>query len=115
MRLSKNFSDSEFACHCGCGGKAVDHGLVTLLELVREHFDAPVKVTSGFRCAAHNAAVGGAPRSKHVDGIAADIQVADTAPLEVVEFLDGLFPDRLGLGRYPSWTRVDIRDSRARW
>lgn len=43
------------------------------LEPVRELLDAPVIISSGYRCERLNAAVGGEPDSRHLFGDAADI------------------------------------------
>ena len=51
--------------------------LADVLEQVRHVLDdGPVLVSSGYRCAALNRAVGGARNSAHLDGLAADL----TAP-----------------------------------
>lgn len=77
-KLSTNFRRSEFACRgrdC-CGGAApVDTRLVMLLQKIRDAVDAPVHISSGFRCPRHNASpnVGGVPDSYHTLGHAADI------------------------------------------
>lgn len=42
------------------------------LEIVRGILGVPLRVTSGFRTAAQNAAVGGSSRSDHLRGLAAD-------------------------------------------
>lgn len=51
--------------------------LVTLtertLDPLRELWGAPLRVNSGYRCAALNRAVGGTARSHHLRGMAADI------------------------------------------
>lgn len=44
-----------------------------LLDPVRELWSAPLRINSGYRCQALNAAVGGAARSQHLAGEAADI------------------------------------------
>jgi len=44
-----------------------------LLDPVRELWGAPLIVNSGYRCAELNRAVGGAARSQHMEGEAADI------------------------------------------
>ena len=46
-----------------------------LLDPLREAWGGPVVVNSGYRSPALNAAVGGAPRSRHMYGEAADITV----------------------------------------
>ena len=113
--FSEHFSKSEFACHCGCGFDSVSPELVSVLEDVRTHFDAPVKINSGCRCEKHNAKVGGVPNSQHVQGIAADIVVTGINNNRVADYLEGKYPDRCGIGRYSSFTHIDVRQAKARW
>ena len=70
--LTKNFTKSEFECPCGCGQQSVDMELAEKLQLLRDKVDRPLKITSGYRCITHNAAVGGSQNSKHRYGMAAD-------------------------------------------
>ena len=49
--------------------------LAGTLDAIREYVRRPMRVHSAFRSAATNAAVGGAPGSKHLDGSAADVSV----------------------------------------
>ncbi len=50
-----------------------------VLDPLREAWGAPIIVTSGYRCTKLNSALGGAPRSQHTKGQAADIRtVSDT-------------------------------------
>jgi len=46
-----------------------------VLDPLREAWGGPIHVNSGYRCPALNRAVGGAPRSQHMKGEAADITV----------------------------------------
>ena len=46
-----------------------------VLEPVRNHFGVPIHISSGYRCTALNKAVGGAPKSQHMKGQAADIYI----------------------------------------
>lgn len=48
--------------------------LLEVLDDLREHYGKPIKITSGYRCAALNKLVGGSPTSAHVIGYAADLQ-----------------------------------------
>lgn len=50
-----------------------------LLDPVRELWGAPLRVTSGYRCRELNRAVGGAARSHHLRGMAADITTGSAA------------------------------------
>ena len=117
--LSQHFSRSEFACHCGCGFGLGEHDvsaeLVRVLEGIRAHFDAPIMVVSGCRCARHNRTVGGARFSRHVLGQAADIRVQGVVPKAVADFLCERYARTFGVGRYGTWTHVDVRATRARW
>lgn len=115
-RVSKHFRRREFACRCGCGASDVSIALLEVLERIREHFDSPVTITSGRRCTKHNAKVGGAPGSQHLQGTAADIQVPGVTPETLYSVLSGWYPRSLGLGLYPGrWVHVDVRQCMARW
>ena len=55
----------------------IDHLIymcVNLLEPIRKKIGTPVLVTSGYRCAELNKAIGGSSRSEHVYGSAVDIK-----------------------------------------
>lgn len=114
-KLSPHFSRWEFACRCGCGFDTVDAELLEALETVRQFYGLPVVITSGCRCAAHNAAVGGSLGSQHLYGRAADIVVQGMTPQGVANFLEQNFPGRYGIGRYKTFTHLDTRGTAARW
>lgn len=46
---------------------------IHILEPLRKHFQIPILISSGFRCDALNAAIGGAKNSQHTMGQAVDI------------------------------------------
>ena len=82
----KWFSMNEFECHCGCrmpdSARANIEALVEqVLDPAREGYGKPVCVNSGYRCARHNAAVGGVAGSQHMRGEAADICCSDNERL----------------------------------
>lgn len=82
----KWFSMNEFECHCGCRmPDSARANIVALVEQVldpaRERYGKLVCVNSGFRCARHNAAVGGVVGSQHTRGEAADICCGDNEQL----------------------------------
>ncbi|MFA5937646.1 MAG: D-Ala-D-Ala carboxypeptidase family metallohydrolase [Candidatus Paceibacterota bacterium] len=58
-----------------------------LIERARIIVGCPLHISSGFRCAALNSAVGGAPDSQHCRGEAADIIPSRMSPLEAFERL----------------------------
>lgn len=112
------FKRKEFACKCGkCGGFPVepDPALLEILVKIRAYFGKPVHINSGIRCAAHNADVGGATASQHLKGTAADISVEGVTPERVAIYAETLLPKTGGIGRYKTFTHVDVRKNRSRW
>ena len=76
--LSKNFTRDEFECQCGkCTAQMIDTELVDKLQRIRDVLGVPLKITSGYRCIPHNAAVKGSSGSKHRYGMAADWRTAN--------------------------------------
>ena len=73
------FTRAEFRCPCPrCGGFPVEpeEKLVRLADQVREHFGAPVIVSSGVRCQSHNDELDGSVKnSYHLRGKAMDFCV----------------------------------------
>ena len=112
MRISRWFKRSEFACRCGCGFNTVDTELLDVLEDLRVYFNQPVSINSACRCETHNKNVGGVKDSKHRLGIAADVVVKDTPPYIVHEYLDDKY-DGYGIGKYQTFTHIDVRGSRS--
>lgn len=73
MKISKNFREEEFRSR-GDGSVRVEARLVYRLELLREICgNRPLRIISGYRDPVHNRRVGGATRSRHLHGDAADI------------------------------------------
>ena len=121
-RLAPVFKVREFRCRDGSDTVMVDETLTVVLQCIREHFGKPVTITSGYRTAAHNAAVGGAKSSQHLLGRAADIRVEGVSVEDVAAYAESLMPDWGGVGRYPvkagratGWVHVDTRAEKARW
>ncbi|EAW5910815.1 serine/threonine protein kinase [Salmonella enterica] len=113
--ISKYFKRKEFSCRCGCGQDTVDAELLAILEDVREHFGKPVIINSANRCPTHNKRVGGASNSTHLRSIASDIVVKGVSPSAVYDYLDSKYPSKYGIGKYNSFTHIDVRGYRARW
>lgn len=112
--VSTNFNRSEFACKCDCGFNAVDVELLKLLETIRKRFNTPITINSACRCEAHNESVGGAKRSKHKLGVAADIEVHGVTPAEVFRFVDTYMPSKYGVKSYKAFTHIDVRKTKWR-
>tara|TARA_R100000541_G_scaffold53044_1_gene60907 strand:+ start:455 stop:841 length:387 start_codon:yes stop_codon:yes gene_type:complete len=123
MKLTKNFSKSEFECKCGCEmpEEVLDNiKLLSIqLQFIRDHFNEPIKINSAYRCIKHNQAIGGVSRSQHVLGKASDIRITGMNSGRVADGIEHLVSegclDIKGLGRYDNFTHVDIRENYARW
>ncbi|ENB1362047.1 DUF882 domain-containing protein [Salmonella enterica] len=113
--ISKYFKRKEFSCRCGCGQDTVDAELLAILEDVREHFGKPVIINSANRCPTHNKSVGGASKSVHLTGKAADIVVKGVAPDIVHAYLTAKYSGKYGIGKYKTFTHVDSRSKESRW
>ena len=111
--LSKHFKREEFACKCGCGFDAVDTELLDVLEDVREMF-GPTHISSACRCLEHNTNIGSKNTSQHVRAKAADI-TCGLVPKTLYLYLDAKYRNKYGLGLYPGFVHVDVRDVKARW
>lgn len=68
------FSRKEMECK-GTGECDMNEGFMSKLIKVREKYNKPMIITSGFRHPAHNMVVGGVRNSPHTQGRAADIHV----------------------------------------
>ncbi len=110
-----NINREDYACKCGCGQDTVDYELVAVIEDVERHFGAEVEVTSGNRCVAHNKAEGGSSRSQHLLGKAADIYIPNVTPIMVHAYLKRKYSDKYGIGKYRTFTHIDVRTKKARW
>ena len=123
--LSRSFRAKEFACKDGTDPLFVDSELVQVLQAIRDHFGAPVVITSGYRTAEHNAAVGGSKSSQHLLGRAADFYVEGVPVATVAAYAETLLSGRGGIGRYPKdakhpkrmtgWVHIDTRTNKSRW
>ena len=89
MELTKNFSLYEMTVtNSGIENVPNDEQLANLkllcenvLQPLRNKFNRPIKVTSGFRNEKVNRHVGGVASSEHVQGMAADLVCEDNAEL----------------------------------
>lgn len=119
-RLSENFLASEFMCKgtACCSSGLIDDKLVEILQKIRDHFDKPVTINSGYRCPKHNEKVGGSSGSYHIYGQAADIKVKDTAPAAVAKYAESI--GVLGIGLYETdadgyFVHIDTRVKKSFW
>lgn len=121
--LTKNFKKSEFDSRDG--SKMPSSVLVKIKELaknlqvLRDYFNLPVSINSGYRSPKHNKAVGGVANSRHVKGEAADITVDGKTPKQVAEAIMKLQKEgkmkKGGVGLYNTFVHYDIRGYDAKW
>jgi len=123
MQLTKNFNISEFQCKCGCEmpdfvKKNVEE-LAKDLQVIRDKVGVGFTPNSAYRCPKHNQIIGGVKTSQHLKGKAADIKIKGIEPSEVADLVEDLMKTEAitkgGVGRYNSFTHVDIRGTNARW
>lgn len=119
------FHHADFICKCAdedCEGKSVpvDSKVVLAANLLLAVLPNLV-VRSGRRCPAHNRAVGGAPSSQHVHGLACDLGLAPPTVEEpsrtllraALRAVPGL--SSMGLGLYSWGLHLDFRGRLSLW
>jgi len=81
VKLTEHFSLEEFRCGCGCDGHLAPEIRARLLQLCERRLE-PIRaaiggvgltIYTGYRCQAYNDRCGGAKRSQHLLGAAADL------------------------------------------
>jgi hypothetical protein len=106
-----NFSPAEIACR-GTGKLLLNAPALDKLQTLRDRLGKPLIVRSAYRSPEHNSAVGGAARSKHMEGVAFDIAMAnhDPAAFEAAAREVGF----LGFGFYPrsGFMHIDLGPAR---
>jgi hypothetical protein len=107
-----DFSPAEIACR-GTGQLKLHPAALDKLQALRDQLGKPLIVRSAYRSPEHNRAVGGAPRSKHMDGTAFDIAMSnhDPAAFEAAARAIGF----LGFGYYPrsGFMHIDLGPARS--
>jgi len=108
----KNFSAAEIACR-GTGQLKLHPEALDKLQALRDRLGKPLIVRSAYRSPAHNRNVGGAARSKHMDGTAFDIAMSNHDPAGFAEAARAV--GFLGFGTYPrsGFMHVDLGPARS--
>ena len=114
-KLSANFRAREFDCKCygKCNETKIDEQLVAYLQKIRDHFGKPVDITSGYRCAEHNKAVGGVSSSLHTKGQAADFVIDGVDPYDIAKYAESIGVK--GIGHYDDFVHIDTRANKSFW
>ncbi|MDB4111687.1 D-Ala-D-Ala carboxypeptidase family metallohydrolase [Yoonia sp.] len=108
----KNFSPAEIACR-GTGQLKLHPEAMDKLQALRDRLGKPLIIRSAYRSPEHNRAVGGATRSKHMDGTAFDIAMANHDPVAFEEAAREV--GFLGFGYYPrsAFIHIDLGPARS--
>lgn len=115
-QITEHFKVREFACSDGSDVVFISQALADILENIRAHFGAAVTINSGYRTVSYNRTVSGSSSaSQHCNGLAADIRVAGVSPDRVADYAEQLLGDHGGIGRYKTFTHVDVRADKSRW
>jgi uncharacterized protein YcbK (DUF882 family) len=123
MQVTKNFklSELEFSDPIPAEKIASAVELLQNLQIIRDHFQRPIVIISGYRSPERNAAVGGADKSQHLEAKAADIKIAGIPTEEIYNRIDKLISQgkikQGGLGKYvkSGFVHYDVRGTKARW
>jgi zinc D-Ala-D-Ala carboxypeptidase len=119
QRLSPHFTLDELTSSSRARAQGIDNRpgereiaalrnlCAVILEPIRERFGAVI-VSSGYRSRALNALVGGATRSQHVRGEAADIVVRTTSVTGLFQWivLESKLPFDQVIGEFGRWVHV---------
>ncbi|MEB8388162.1 D-Ala-D-Ala carboxypeptidase family metallohydrolase [Rhodobacteraceae bacterium KMM 6894] len=107
-----DFSPAEIACR-GTGKLLVNEPALDKLQALRDRLGKPLIVRSAYCSPAHNRAVGGAPRSKHMLGTAFDIAMSNHDPATFAATAREV--GFLGFGTYPrsGFMHIDLGPARS--
>jgi zinc D-Ala-D-Ala carboxypeptidase len=98
MKITEHFTLEEFTRSTTANRLKIDNSVpadlmpniqltAIKLELVRKVLGKPIIITSGYRCPALNARVGGAATSAHTKGLAVDFKSSFGTPKEICQRL----------------------------
>lgn len=132
-RLSEHFTVAEFTASRTALAQGIDNDLpiellanaratAAMLERIRSYLSdlkgqaVPIHIQSGYRSEALNRAVGGSPRSDHMQALAADFRApAFGRPIDVARALEDVV-DEMGIGQlineFPDgqgWVHVSVQ------
>lgn len=74
-KISEHFTLGEFACKDGSDTVKYSKELLDMLEKLRVSGGFTIQINSAYRTPAYNRKIGGASKSKHTEGYAADVVV----------------------------------------
>lgn len=111
--IEEHFKAKEFQCKDKSEYLLIAPELLEVLEKIRNHFNVPVIINSGYRTPSWNNKVNGAPNSYHCKGMAADIVVKGRSSQEVAKYADSIM-EQGGVIKYANFTHIDVREEKYR-
>lgn len=115
IKLTDNFTVSEFASKDGARAVIINPLLPRYLQKARDHFGKPMIITSGYRTTAHNLKVGGVSNSQHVFGNAADVYIPGVPVLDLYNYFCEIAVNSCGIGIYDTFVHFDVRITKSRF
>jgi hypothetical protein len=122
--VSEHITRAEYECHAD---HSLPPDLYTFHELYQELFDVfehirriwqqppypggPIAIESGYRTVEHNKAIGGAPMSAHLFGLALDLRLKDKFQADLLQSIVERDRSDVRLGRYvkdPGLVHIDV-------
>lgn len=130
MQLSKNLSLAEMIISAEAKRKGISNApteqhianmkklALNIFQPIREHFNKPIHISSGYRSAELNKAIKGASSSQHCSGEAMDIDMdgTDISNAQIFNWIkDNLVFDQLiwefGSDKNPGWVHVSYEST----
>jgi zinc D-Ala-D-Ala carboxypeptidase len=99
IQLDRNFTLPEFTKSQTAMRRGIDNSpgndeiealrrlTTNVLQPVRDYFDVPVRISSGFRCLELNSWLRSKDTSQHILGQAADFEIPGAANMEVAQYI----------------------------
>lgn len=99
-----NFTAAEFSCS-HCGANEINESLLNKLQLLRNKYGKPMKITSGYRCPKHPIEAKKAAPGAHSTGLACDIGVSGSEAHQILLLamelgFTGIGVQQKGTGRF---------------
>ena len=96
-----NFSADEFRCKCGCSDLIISEQLMDVMQSLRDEYDRPMTITSGYRCPLHPVEERKETPGVHSTGMACDVGVSGKDAYDLLKLVCA--DDRIqGCLLYPS-------------